>query len=236
MLYENKAKKYSISRPGYAYEAINFIIERTHKECVVADIGAGTGILTIELAKNFDKVYAIEPNREMSDELLKKNISNIKILNTYAENTKLNDDSIDIICVAQAFHWFDEELFKKECSRILRDDGKIFIIHNVPPKEITSINIPNANDKTYDVNNILRDRKNRRRCFFGDDCLFKSFLNPITYDYNKFYNYIYSFSDVPNDSDIKKLIDSTIQNEFIKLSNDGYVTLNFITEIYTFNK
>ena len=40
------------------------------------------------------------------------------------------DDSADLISVAQAFHWLDAGLFKKEAMRILHPGGKVAIIWN----------------------------------------------------------------------------------------------------------
>ena len=39
---------------------------------------------------------------------------NIISVNGSAENTKLNDKSVDFITAAQAFHWFDRQSFKAE--------------------------------------------------------------------------------------------------------------------------
>lgn len=33
--------------------------------------------------------------------------------------------------MAQAFHWFDVNLFKRECQRIIRTSGKIFFVWNM---------------------------------------------------------------------------------------------------------
>ena len=48
-----------------------------------------------------------------------------------ATETKLDEKSVDHITTAQAFHWFDVALFKKECRRILRDNGMVLLIWNM---------------------------------------------------------------------------------------------------------
>ena len=55
---------------------------------------------------------------------------NIISVNGSAENTKLNDKSVDFITAAQAFHWFDRQSFKAECRRILKDNGNILLVWN----------------------------------------------------------------------------------------------------------
>lgn len=52
----------------------------------------------------------------------------LKIFDRTAEVTTLPDNSIDIVFVAQAFHWFEVEQFKRECHRVLRPGGKVELI------------------------------------------------------------------------------------------------------------
>lgn len=63
-------------------------------------------------------------------DVLKQKLNNINTIKAPAENTTLADKSIDLITVAQAFHWFDEVAFKAECQRILTDNGNLAIIWN----------------------------------------------------------------------------------------------------------
>jgi SAM-dependent methyltransferase len=44
-----------------------------------------------------------------------------------AENSGLADDSIDLVTVAQALHWFDLEAFYHEARRVLRRDGVLAV-------------------------------------------------------------------------------------------------------------
>ena len=50
------------------------------------------------------------------------------------ENTLLPENSVDLITVAQAFHWLDAALFKQEVLRLLRPAGKVAIIWNTSLK------------------------------------------------------------------------------------------------------
>lgn len=40
-----------------------------------------------------------------------------------AETTNFKDNTFDLICVAQALHWFNHEKFWKEVKRVLKEDG-----------------------------------------------------------------------------------------------------------------
>ncbi len=93
-------------------------------EMVVADIGAGTGLLTKDLESRFDRVFAIEPNDDMRAALGKE------ALGGTAERTGLPDASVDVIFAAQAFHWFDIDEARREFRRILRSPKRVFLLWN----------------------------------------------------------------------------------------------------------
>lgn len=100
---------------------------------VIADVGAGTGILTELLIRNGNTVFAIEPNdamRELAEQAL-GNDSRFHSLNSTAEHIDLADGSIDGVVVAQAFHWFDGPKAAEEFRRILKPGGFIALIWNV---------------------------------------------------------------------------------------------------------
>lgn len=125
--FTGKADYYDKYRPSYPDSLIDWLYENTKAE-TVADIGAGTGKFTACLLKKPWKVTAVEPNSDMREKL--SGLKGVKIITASAENTNIEQSSIELITTAQAFHWFDEELFKKECKRILKPSGKLAIIFN----------------------------------------------------------------------------------------------------------
>jgi precorrin-6B methylase 2 len=90
----------------------------------VADVGAGTGLLTRPLQSLFSKVIAIEPNDEM-----RELIDGLKIKGT-SEDTKLSDNSVNGIFAAQAFHWFDIGKTRKEFQRVLKAPYAVGLLWN----------------------------------------------------------------------------------------------------------
>ncbi len=91
----------------------------------VADIGAGTGISSKMLLDAGYRVTAVEPNAPMraaAEQWLGGN-ANFSVVDGQADATGLADASVDLVTVAQAFHWFDEENTRREFARILRPDG-----------------------------------------------------------------------------------------------------------------
>jgi SAM-dependent methyltransferase len=54
-----------------------------------------------------------------------------------AENTGLDDASIDLIVAAQAFHWFERDRTRREFRRILRPSGAVALVWNSRLEEAT---------------------------------------------------------------------------------------------------
>jgi SAM-dependent methyltransferase len=102
------------------------------KGAKVADIGAGTGISSKMFLDAGHDVVAVEPNagmRAAAVEWLGAS-PGFSAIDGNAEATKLADASVDLISVAQAFHWFDQQAVKPEWRRILRAGGLVAIYWN----------------------------------------------------------------------------------------------------------
>lgn len=127
-------------RPHYPEALIEILKKQGGLESgsVVADIGSGTGIFTKLLLENGCRVFAVEPNGEMQKAALMylSDYDAITHVKASAENTTLSDHSVDIITVAQAFHWFSPLVVKKEFKRILKPNGFLVLLWNL--REATS--------------------------------------------------------------------------------------------------
>jgi ubiquinone/menaquinone biosynthesis C-methylase UbiE len=133
-VYSTKAEKYARYRWDYAPRAIETIRELTKisSASTLADLGAGTGILTRHFVNQAGRVYAIEPNVEMRQILARdmQMFPSVCVLGAAAEDTTLPDHSVDVITVAQAIHWFDPEPARREMLRVLKKDGWLVLIRN----------------------------------------------------------------------------------------------------------
>ncbi len=123
-----KADVYAHNRPSYPAGLIEWL-QRHATLDAVADIGAGTGLFTFCLLPVCGSLTAIEPNPDMRSAFAKF-LPQIPCLPGCAEATGLPGNSLSLVVAAQAFHWFDEQLFKQECQRILRKDGKLAVVWN----------------------------------------------------------------------------------------------------------
>jgi SAM-dependent methyltransferase len=101
-------------------------------QSVVADIGSGTGKLTRLFLENGNCVYAVEPNDEMRQAAEQElgGFVNFTSLAKRAEETGLAEHSVDFVTAAQAFHWFDPVLARREFERILRPGGWVALMWN----------------------------------------------------------------------------------------------------------
>ncbi|GKU80717.1 class I SAM-dependent methyltransferase [Niallia sp. NCCP-28] len=234
--FNGKAAIYSKFRPDYPDELINDMISEhgLHQNSLIADIGSGTGILTKKLLDANFNVFAVEPNvemRKLAEEQLKNNKRFISI-NGSAEYTTLDTSSVDFITVAQAFHWFDYKIFKKECGRILKPSGKVMIISNNRLKE-ADINQDIIKVYTefcpefHGFSNGLSDSEKIYDTFFLKGIYTtNSYQHPLTYNKSSFIGRHLSASYAPKKEDPHyPLIVEAFDNLFEKYCENGYVTL-----------
>lgn len=133
-VFSSKAEKYARYRWDYAPEAVQaiFDVTRISRRSSVADIGAGTGILTRHLVGKVEQVFAIEPNafmRQLAVAELGFHPS-CHIIDGRAEATTLPDHSVDLVTVAQAIGWFEPRRTKAEFLRILKPGGWLAALRN----------------------------------------------------------------------------------------------------------
>ena len=115
--------------PKTVYEYFDKIYNMKNK--VIADIGCGTGRLTIDFLEMGNTVYAIDPEESMRSickEKCKKFNDKIILIDGTESNMNINDKSVDFVIVSQAYHKFDPKLFKSECKRVLKENGKVLIM------------------------------------------------------------------------------------------------------------
>ena len=133
--FNEKAEIYQQHRASYPKELIEYLYSAVgfSNASIIADIGSGTGIFSRFLLEKGNHVYCVEPNDDMRSVAERELgcIVGFYSVAAPAENTGLKENSIDFITVAQAFHWFDRQLFTLEYRRILKDTGKAVLIWNI---------------------------------------------------------------------------------------------------------
>jgi SAM-dependent methyltransferase len=133
-IFSSKAEIYARYRWDYAPEAIQriFDVAGLNAESSVADIGAGTGILTRHFAGRVRCVYLVEPNAAMANQAKRflADHPGWDFIPSTAEHTTLPDGSIDLITAAHALDWFQGEAARTEFRRILKPGGWLVVLTN----------------------------------------------------------------------------------------------------------
>lgn len=132
--FDGKGEIYAKARPKYASGLFDYLKNELNVPAgsVFADVGSGTGIFTAQLLNCGYRVFAVEPNDDMrkkAEESLSYDKNFISVNGNDAQ-INLPDNSVDCVSVAQAFHWFDSGVFKKECKRVLKPGGRVIIVYN----------------------------------------------------------------------------------------------------------
>jgi SAM-dependent methyltransferase len=121
------AAAYERGRPTYPPEAIDWLLPPGAHE--VLDLGAGTGKLTTRLVERGLDVVAVDPVPEML-EVLTASLPQTRALLGTAEEIPLQDNSVDAVLVAQAWHWIDPARAIPEVARVLRRGGRLGLVWN----------------------------------------------------------------------------------------------------------
>lgn len=85
------------------------------------DSACGNGQAAVGLAKEFCEVYATDVSTEQIANA--KQHPQITYAVAPSEKVNLKDASCDLVCVAQALHWFNYDLFWPEVNRVLKPGG-----------------------------------------------------------------------------------------------------------------
>lgn len=132
--FSNRVESYAKYRPTYPAEVLRCLQDNMGlaPAMVVADIGAGTGLLTERFLHNGNTVYAVEPNAGMRTAAATAlaQYPNLHCIDGRSEATTLPDASADLVTAAQAFHWFEPLATRAEFVRILRPPRWVALIWN----------------------------------------------------------------------------------------------------------
>jgi SAM-dependent methyltransferase len=133
---------YEKYRPRYPAAVVDVLRQRCglKQNDLVADIGAGTGMLAEILLEAGNRVVAIKPNAEMrvACERLAARFDKLRVLDAAAEATGLEDASVGLVTVGWAFHWFDQARASKEFARVLKPAGWVALVLNRRDREATA--------------------------------------------------------------------------------------------------
>ncbi len=133
--WNDQSPRYNRGHDAYRSPVVDKLEKYIDSDTTLLDIGAGTGALTIPLAKKVKKVLSIEPSAGMLDYLknaaLKENLANIEFINNTWEDAKISEQYDMVIC-SHALYFMPD--IKKSLQRMIDVTGKylflMIVAHN----------------------------------------------------------------------------------------------------------
>ena len=122
------ARLYAEGRPDYSQLVADITRKITGIESPVelaVDIGSGTGISTMAIAAMAETVVGIEPLQAMRERAMPAD--NVSYRSGSAEQLPVEDQSCDLLSVGSALHWFDQERFLAEASRVAKPEAWLVV-------------------------------------------------------------------------------------------------------------
>ncbi|KAG8052072.1 hypothetical protein GUJ93_ZPchr0001g29573 [Zizania palustris] len=124
-LFLKQAKQYAVTRPSYPPELFEFIASKTAGRDLAWDVGTGSGQAVASLAKLYKDVVGTDTSAQQLD--YAPCLPNVRYVHT-PPDLPLTDihavvappGSIDLVTVAQAFHWLDLPRFYEQVRSVLR--------------------------------------------------------------------------------------------------------------------
>lgn len=237
--FSDRVEDYIAYRPGYPAQAISWLLSALGDPEIVADIGAGTGICTRALRDAGASVYAVEPNDAMRAAGINqlKDLDEVTWSTGTAEETGLEDDCVDAIVAAQAFHWFDPKPTAKEWRRISRAPHRIGLVWNQRLTEVDSFS--EAYEELLALRAVDYKEVDHRRSetriesFFPGTMARATFRNSQEIDWAGFRGRAASSSYVPAPGHPRHdAFYDALREIFEEHSASGRVTIRYATNIY----
>jgi len=121
--FSGHSSQYSEFRPGYPDELFSLLASLCAEHDLAWDCATGSGQAAAGLVDHFDKVIATDASaNQIADAVATDGVSYAVAT---AEDSGLQTNSVDLITIAQALHWFDFSAFTAEANRVLKPDGVI---------------------------------------------------------------------------------------------------------------
>ncbi len=120
-LFSQQADLYQRYRPTYPKSLFDAIADKATTHELVWDCATGNGQAAIVLADYFDRVIATDVSENQLLHAQQK--SNIEYKQARADDSGIDDHSVDCITIAQALHWFCHDDFYAEVKRTLKPGG-----------------------------------------------------------------------------------------------------------------
>jgi SAM-dependent methyltransferase len=124
--FEDLVDDYDAARPSYPSSLYDGLPDLSGS---VLELGAGTGIAARELEQRAGRLVCTDLGPKMLGRLHERSPS-VPVVVARAEALPFRDDSFDVVCGAQMWHWVDVALAAPEVVRVLRPGGVLALWWN----------------------------------------------------------------------------------------------------------
>jgi len=119
--FSSQAKEYAQHRPVYPAAMFDYLASLAPSNNLAWDCGTGNGQAARALVDKFQRVIATDASAaQIENAFLHKKI---EYRVEPSEKTTISSNSVDLITVGTAVHWFDFEAFYQEVRRVCRQNG-----------------------------------------------------------------------------------------------------------------
>jgi ubiquinone/menaquinone biosynthesis C-methylase UbiE len=141
----------------------------TFMPALLVDLGCGTGLSTFAWQDKVRKIIGFEPSEDMLDIAREKsNDSNqIHFLQAFAHELPLEDETVDIACCAQSFHWMEPEATLMEVNRVLKPGG-VFMVYDCSWPPTFNWALENAYRTLFDQVNTITQSHDETFALYWD--------------------------------------------------------------------
>lgn len=119
--FSDASASYADFRPTYPENLFIWLASLCAQHDCAWDCATGSGQAATELAKHFKQIIATDASSEQIKHA--SGPANVRFAVATAEASGLANQSVDLITVAQAAHWFDLPSFYVEAKRVLKSKG-----------------------------------------------------------------------------------------------------------------
>jgi SAM-dependent methyltransferase len=123
--FSTHAASYADARPGYPAALFDWLAGLCSEHRHAWDAGCGNGQASIALARYFDAVHATDPSAAQIGAAIAD--PRVRYAVEAGEKCSLPDASVDLVTVAQAYHWFDAARFCAEAVRVVKPGGVVAV-------------------------------------------------------------------------------------------------------------
>lgn len=130
--FDSSAEEYDRYRPGYPDALFDDLFSITGLSTLarVLEIGSGSGIASLPIAKRVSTFVGLEPGAKLAQIARSRleGLNNCEIFESTFEESTINSGRYDLVYSAQAFHWLDSATRFERVADALGIDGVLAIL------------------------------------------------------------------------------------------------------------